>query len=110
MTPTELELVASEELVEIRPTVKMDKIRFISVRTPSYTHETAFKSLLPGDLWPICGRETGEGSALDGSEPEVEEEMQCGLPDVVDRWRVSSLLSVRAEGLTQLPQSIFKVN
>lgn len=32
MTPTELEFIASEELVEIRPTVKLDKIRFVSVR------------------------------------------------------------------------------
>ncbi|KLO16352.1 Psf2-domain-containing protein [Schizopora paradoxa] len=29
-TPQELEFIASEELVEIRPTVKMDQIRFIS--------------------------------------------------------------------------------
>ncbi|KAH8118465.1 Psf2-domain-containing protein [Phellopilus nigrolimitatus] len=30
MLPTELEFIASEELVSIRPTVKMEKIRFIS--------------------------------------------------------------------------------
>ncbi|TDL29853.1 Psf2-domain-containing protein [Rickenella mellea] len=30
ISPAELEFIASEEIVEIRPTVKMDKIRFIS--------------------------------------------------------------------------------
>ncbi|THH12399.1 hypothetical protein EW145_g61 [Phellinidium pouzarii] len=30
MLPTELEFIASDELIEIRPTVKMEKIRFIS--------------------------------------------------------------------------------
>ena len=32
MLPIELEFIASEEFVEIKPTVKMDKIQFISVR------------------------------------------------------------------------------
>lgn len=32
MMPTELEFIAGEELIEIRPTVRMEKIRFISVR------------------------------------------------------------------------------
>lgn len=31
LLPPELEFIASEELVDIRPTVRMDRIRFISV-------------------------------------------------------------------------------
>lgn len=31
MLPSELEFIASEEMVEIMPTIKMDRIRFISV-------------------------------------------------------------------------------
>lgn len=32
MLPVELEFIASEELVQIMPMVKMEKIRFVSVR------------------------------------------------------------------------------
>ena len=39
MLPTELEFVASDELVTIVPTVKMDKIRFISVSKLSFNHK-----------------------------------------------------------------------
>ena len=32
MLPVELEFIASEELIQIMPMVKMEKIRFVSVR------------------------------------------------------------------------------
>ena len=82
MTPTDLELVASEELIEIRPTVKMDKIRFISVGSSltrvQHNYLLTLHVML-GDLRPVCRRKTSKGSSMDGGQLEAEKEMQCCL-------------------------------
>ena len=46
MLPAELEFIASEELIEIMPTVKMDKIQFITVSSSNIIHASFFPTKL----------------------------------------------------------------
>ena len=74
LLPDELEFIASEEIVVIKPTIKMDRIRFISVSFPT----RGSSHHLQGDagyIWTFCRRSAHEGAVVDRSEPKAQEEM-----------------------------------
>ena len=78
--PAELELIASEHLVEIVPLVAMERTAFISVRLLDFDEHIQHVLLtLPvyfvGSIWPITSPSKMQSAHMDGHELENEEEM-----------------------------------
>lgn len=74
MMPAELELIASEHLVEIVPLISMERTAFISVRL---TLNNKLRSLIEstGSLWSLAASCKVSSAIMDGDEFEAEEEV-----------------------------------
>ena len=89
MTPPELELIASEQLIDIVPLVTMEKTAFISVSTPrsnllsssetvrrdDSNHRCFLALIRKGCLWSVTSSSEGSSSIMDSGESQIEEEM-----------------------------------
>ena len=88
MTPPELELIASEQLIDIVPLVTMEKTAFISVSTlrsdlpllSEMVRRDDIQLVFPvltrkGCLWSVTPSSESSSSVVDCGEPQTEEEM-----------------------------------
>jgi len=99
VTPPELELIASEQLIDIVPLVTMEKTAFISVSTlrstlpllPEMVRRDDRRPVPPilmrkGCLWSVTPPSEGSSSVMDSGEPQIEEEMPYRSTRVVISW------------------------
>ena len=99
VTPPELELIASEQLIDIVPLVTMEKTAFISVSTlrsnlPSLSEMVGRDDRRPalpvlihqGRLWSITPSSEGSSSVMDSGEPQIEEEVPHRPTRVAISW------------------------
>jgi GINS complex subunit 2 len=97
ITPPELELVASEELVEIIPLISMERTAFISVR-PALS--TAFArcplNRSPGSVWPPTSAKQGKDTTLDGHQSQDKKEMPHCPTRLAERRCVHKVNDVRS--------------
>ena len=105
MTPPELELIASEQLIDIVPLVTMEKTAFISVSTlrsnPPLLSEMVRRDdrplVLPilirkGCLWSVTSPSESPSPVMDSSKPQIEEEMSYRSTRVAFSWyRISRI-------------------
>lgn len=74
VTPPELELIASEHLIEIIPLIAMEKTAFISVERMLVSYELVL-TYYPGCIRATAPPKQVSHTALDGYEPKAEEEV-----------------------------------
>ena len=99
MTPPELELIASEQLIDIVPLVTMEKTAFISVSAirsnlPLFSEMVRRDDRCPllyvlireGCLWSITSSSKGSSSVVDSGEPQIEEKMSYRSTRVAISW------------------------
>ena len=99
VTPPELELIASEQLIDIVPLVTMERTAFISVSTlrsnPPLLSEIVRRDnrqpVLPdltpkGCLRSVTSSSKSSSSVMDSSEPQTEEEMSHRSTRVAISW------------------------
>jgi len=96
VTPPELELIASEQLIDIVPLVTMEKTAFISVSTlrsnlpllseMARRDDRCYILIWKGCLWSVTSSSEGSSSVMDSGEPQIEEEMSYRPTGVVISW------------------------
>ena len=105
MTPPELELIASEQLIDIVPLVTMEKTAFISVsilqsKLPLLSEMVRRDDRPPalplltrkGCLWPVAPSSESSSSVMDSCKPQIEEEMSHRSTGVAISWyRISRI-------------------
>jgi hypothetical protein len=105
VTPPELELIASEQLIDIVPLVTMEKTAFISVSTlrsdlpllSEMVRRDDRPPALPiltrkGCLWSVAPSSESPSSTVDSCKPQVEEEMSHRSTRVAISWyRISPI-------------------
>jgi len=100
VTPPELELIASEQLIDIVPLVTMEKTAFISVSTiyryPLRWFDRDDRPPAPpiiirkGCLWSVTPSSESSSPVVDSCQPQVEEEMSHRSTGLALSWyRVS---------------------
>ena len=96
VTPPELELIASEQLIDIVPLVTMEKTAFISVSrlrsnlpllSEMVRHNNRRYILMrKGCLWSATSSSEGSSSLMDSGEPQAEEEVSYRSTRVALSW------------------------
>ena len=91
ITPPELELVASEQLVEIVPLVSMERTAFISVSHILQLYSTGMfaKRKFYGAVGRIRSSQTTnkvQSTALDGVQSEAQKEMPHNTTNMAECW------------------------
>jgi len=99
VTPPELELIASEQLIDIVPLVTMEKTAFISVSTVQFNLPLLSEIVRPDDqppvpsilvrkgcLWSVTPSSESPSSVMDSGKPQIEEEMSHRPTRVAISW------------------------
>jgi hypothetical protein len=93
MTPSELELIATEHLVDIVPLISMERTAFISVSI-KYLSGVGLILLL-GCIRPLTSSSQMQGTRMDGGELETQAEMSCCASRLAQCRYMASLICNR---------------
>jgi hypothetical protein len=90
VTPPELELMASQEIVEIVPLITMERTAFISVVSAVCQNHSAFCwcVLSLGCIWPTSPSKQSQDPSVDGCKSENEKEVSYYCPWLAKCWCV----------------------